>query len=71
MEPAQGLGLRSGIGGNGIIPFSPAFFLSFFLSFFYLLSFICQRGRRVAGGELRHLAGSPGGRGDYQGPVIL
>jgi len=66
MERAQGLGLRSGIGGNGVIPF----FLSFFLSVF-LLSFICQRGRRVAGGELRHLAGSPGGGGGYQGPVIL
>ena len=33
------------------------------LYLFYLLSFICQRGRRVAGGELRHLAGSPGGGG--------
>jgi len=48
--------------------------LSFFLSLLCLsliLSFICQRGRRVAGGELRHLAGSPGGGGGYQGPVIL
>jgi len=26
-------------------------------------TFICQRGCRVAGGELRHLAGSPGGGG--------
>jgi len=42
-----------------------------YLSIFYLLSFICQRGRRVAGGELRHLAGSPGGGGGYSGPVIL
>jgi hypothetical protein len=45
---------------------------SFFRSFFLvlsvsLLSFICQRGRRVAGGELRHLAGSPGGGGDIRG----
>jgi hypothetical protein len=38
---------------------------------FYLLSFICQRGLRVVGGELRHLAGSPGGGGSYSGPVIL
>jgi len=30
------------------------------LYLFYLLSFICHRGQRVAGGELRHLAGSPG-----------
>ena len=46
-------------------------FLSFFLSFFlvlfdFLSPFICQRGRRVAGGELRHLAGSPGGGGDIR-----
>ena len=25
-----------------------------------------ERGRRVAGGELRHLAGSPGGGGDIR-----
>jgi len=62
-ERAQGLGLRSGIGGNGVIPFFLSVFPSFFLSVFFL-SFICQRGRRVAGGELRHQAGSPGGGGD-------
>jgi len=74
MEQVQGFGLRSCIGGHGVIPFSVflSFFLSFCLSFiFHPSSFICQRGRRVAGGELRHLAGSPGGGGDYQGPVIL
>ena len=46
-------------GENGVIPLFLPSFLSFFLSFF------CQRGRRVAGGELRHLAGSPGGGGGY------
>jgi len=77
MERAQGLGLRSGIGRNGVTPFSLflsvflSFFLSLILSLFHLSSFICQREWRVAGGELRHLAGSPGGGGDYQGPVIL
>jgi len=45
--------------------------LSFFLSFFpflfvSLLPFICQWGQMVAGGELRHLAGSPGGGGDIR-----
>jgi len=48
----------AGGGGNGFISF-------------YLLSYICQRGRRVAGGGLHHLAGSPGGGGGYSGPVIL
>jgi len=44
-----------------------SFFLSFFLVLFvFLLPFICQRGRRVAGGELRHLASSPGGGGDIR-----
>jgi hypothetical protein len=44
-----------------------SFFLSFFLVLFvFLLCFICQRGRRVAGWELRHLAGSPGGGGDMR-----
>jgi hypothetical protein len=40
---------------------------SFFVSFCpsLILSFICQRRRRVPGGELRHLAGSPGGGGGY------
>jgi len=67
MERAQGLGLGGGAGGNGIILLSLSFFLSFFLVLFVLLSpFICQQGRSVAGGELRHLAGSPGGRGDIR-----
>ena len=48
----------AGGGGNGFISY-----ISFLSFIFYLLSFICQRGRRVAGGELRHLAGSPGGGG--------
>jgi hypothetical protein len=69
MEWAQGLGLRSGFGGSGVIPFLFSFFLSFFLSVLlsvFLLSFISQQGRRVAGGELRHLAGSPAGGGDIR-----
>jgi len=42
-------------------------FLSFFLVLFgFLLSFICQQGRRVVGGELHHQAGSPGGGGDIR-----
>jgi len=28
-------------------------------------------GKRGSGGELRHLAGSPGGEGGYSGPVLL
>ena len=68
VEGAQGLGLRSGIGGNGMIPF----FLSFFLSFSLSLIFDLSEGTKGSGGgELRHLAGSPGGGGDYQGPVRL
>jgi hypothetical protein len=44
-----------------------SFCVPFFLVLFvFLLSFICQWGRRVAGGELRHLAGSPGGGGDIR-----
>jgi len=62
MEQAQGLGLGGGAGGNGVI----LFFLSFLFLFVFLSSFICQRGRRVAGGELRHLAGSPRGGGDIR-----
>jgi len=54
MERAQGLGLWDGTGGNGIILLS----LSFFLVLLVVLSpFIGQQGLRVAGGELRHLAG--------------
>ena len=70
MEWAQGMGLRSGIGGNGIIPFSLllSFFRSVSLSLFIFHLSAVTKGR---GGELRHLAGSPGGGGDYQGPVIL
>jgi len=67
MEQAQGLGLRTGFGGSGVMPFLLSFFLSFFLCVLlsvFLLSFVCQRGRRVAGGKLRHLAGSPRGGGD-------
>jgi len=37
--------------------------LSFFLSF-------VKRGRRVAGVELRHLAGLPGGGGDYEAVIL-
>jgi hypothetical protein len=67
MERAQGLGLGGGTGGNGIILLSLSFFLSFFLVLFVFLSpVICQQGRRVAGRELRHLAGSPGGGGDIR-----
>jgi len=42
MERAQGLRLRSGIGGNGVIPFSLilSFFLLFCLSFIFHLSFV-------------------------------
>jgi len=63
-----GSGLRSGIGGNGVIPSSLSVFPVSYLS---LLCFICQGGQRVTGGELRHLASSPGGGGGYQGAVIL
>jgi hypothetical protein len=44
----------AGGGGNGLISF-----LFYFLSFIFHLS----AGIKVAGGELRHLAGSPGGGG--------
>jgi len=55
--------LGGGAGGNGII----LFFLSFFLvPFVFRLSFICERGRRVVGGELCHLASLPEGRGDIR-----
>jgi len=37
----------------------------------HLVSFICQRGQRVAREELRHIDGSPGGGGGYRGPVIF
>jgi len=65
MERAQGSGLRSGRGGDGVIPFFLSFCLSLIISLSLNFSFICQRGRRVAEGELRHLAGSPGGGGGY------
>ena len=60
-----------GLGGSEAALAAMGLYYSFFVSFFlacfvYLLSFICQRGRRVAGGELRHLAGSPGGGGDIR-----
>jgi len=73
MDRTQGLGLRSLIGGNGVVPFSffLSFFLPFLLSLFPLSSFICQRGRKVVEGELRPLASSPGGGGDHLGPAIL
>ena len=61
MEQAQGLGLRSGAGGNGVIPF--------FLSFPFCLSLIFHLSagtKGSGGGELRHLAGSPGGGGDIR-----
>jgi len=61
MERAHGSGAAGAVTGLDL-----SFFLSFFS--FGILSlhlFICQRGRRVAGGELRHLARSPeGGGGD-------
>jgi len=67
MERGQGLGLRGGAGGNVIILLSLSFSLSFFLVRFVFFSpFICQRGPRVAGGELRHLAGSSGGGVDIR-----
>jgi len=44
----------AGGGGNG--------FILFFLSFIFHLS----AGTKGSGGELRHLAGSPGGRGDIR-----
>jgi len=60
-----------GLVGSGVALAAPGLHYSFFLSFFlvrfvFLSFFICQRGRRVAGGELRHLAGSPGGGGDLR-----
>ena len=54
--------------------FFPMSLLVFGLVFAFVLSlifYIYQRGWRVAGGELRHLAGSPGGGGGFLGPVIL
>jgi len=68
-------GAGNGLGDLGAAPAATGLYYSFFLSFFlpffrvlfvFLLSFICQRGRRVAEGELRHLAGSPGGGGDIR-----
>jgi hypothetical protein len=52
MERAQGSGAALAVTG---------LYLSFCLSL--ILSFICQRGRRVAGGELRYLAGRPEAEG--------
>jgi len=66
MEQAHGVGLKSGIGGNGVIPF----FRSFFGSGCHLCV-SCQWRQRVAGGELRHLAYSPGGVGGFEGSVTL
>jgi len=60
MERTQGLGLGGGAGGNGVI--------LLFLSFPFCLSLIfhLSAGTKGSGGELRHLAGSPGGRGDIR-----
>jgi len=64
MEWAQRLGIRIGIGGNRVIPFALSFFSSFFSVI--LLCFICQHGRRVAGEEIHHVGGSPGGGRDIR-----
>jgi hypothetical protein len=53
-EWRYGAGAEAHGGGNGVI--------SFFLSFIFHLS----RGTKGSGGELRHLAGSPGGGGDIR-----
>jgi hypothetical protein len=54
--PKTGGGVRAG--GFSLIS---SLFLC--IDCFQMLSFV-RRGRRVAGVELRHLAGQPGGRGD-------
>jgi len=50
----------SGAEGAAIMGLYPSSFFSFFL-FIFLLS----AGTKGSGGELRHLAGSPGGGGGY------
>jgi len=67
--PAEGL--RSSEAALAATGLYYSFFLPFFLPFclllfIFLLSFISQRGRRVAGGELRHVAGSSGCGGDIR-----
>jgi len=57
-EWRYGGGAEAHGGGNGFI----SFFLSFFLSFIFHL----PAGTKGSGGELRHLAGSPGGGGDIR-----
>jgi len=53
--------------GSGAALVATGLYYSFFLfPFVFRSSFICQRGRRVAGVELSHLAGSPGGGGDIR-----
>jgi len=61
----------SGVGGGGGGVYIRLFLLVFLLfscvislnTQFSTRIFICQRGLRVPGGELRHLAGSPGAGG--------
>ena len=60
-----GSGLRAQGSGAAMAVMGYTFF---FLSFSYDSFF---NGDKDFGGELCHLAGSPGGGGDYQGPVIL
>jgi len=56
--PKMGGGVRAG--GLSLIP---SLFLCILFDRFQMLSFVRRR-RQVAGVELRHLAGQPGGRGD-------
>jgi len=65
MERAQSLGLRSGTGGNGVIPF--------FLSFFpFCHSHICYLsvGMKESGGGAPPSSQLAQRRRGYQGPVI-
>jgi len=69
IEQARRLTQMRGVVPVGLYPFFS--FPLLVLILFYLSTFICLRGWRVVGGELCHVAGSPGGRGSYSGPVIL
>jgi len=66
MERAQGLGLRSSTGGNGVIPF----FLSFF-PFCLSLIFHLSAGTKGSGGGAPPSSQLARRRRGYQGPVIL
>jgi hypothetical protein len=69
IEQAQRLTQVRGAAAVGLYPFFSFSFSScpLFLSF----NFHCSVAMKGSGGELRHLASSPGGRGGYSDPVIL